>query len=113
MVVFKIWNCLIYDFLDKNILKVCTYHYQGFLDSVKDLSSLEGKCDSVKEVVNDVNKSIQKDGLELKKVSDEIVRYRKLQRNANVAIDQISMCLPVLDSYVKLQELMKNKKFVN
>lgn len=60
--------------------------------------------------MNDVNAQIQEDGSELKKVSAEIVRYRKLQRNANVAIDQISMCLPVLEHYVKLQELMKQKK---
>uniref|UniRef100_A0A915DX01 Exocyst complex component EXOC6/Sec15 N-terminal domain-containing protein n=1 Tax=Ditylenchus dipsaci TaxID=166011 RepID=A0A915DX01_9BILA len=39
----------------------------------------------------------------------EIVRYRKLQRNANVAIDQISMCLPALEHYATLQKLMKTK----
>jgi hypothetical protein len=97
--------------LDKNILKVCTFHFQSFLDSVKDLSSLDEKCENIKTVVNDVNESIQTDGSDLNKISAEIVRYRKMQRNANVAIDQISMCLPVLDNYVKLQDLMKQKKY--
>lgn len=33
---------------DKNILKVCTYHYQGFLDSVKQLINLTDKCSEIK-----------------------------------------------------------------
>lgn len=34
-----------------------------------------------------------------------------MQRNANVAIEQISMCLPFLELYANLEKLMKNKKF--
>lgn len=33
---------------DKNILRVCTYHYQGFLDSIKQLSNLKEKCNEIK-----------------------------------------------------------------
>uniref|UniRef100_A0A915DTX5 Uncharacterized protein n=1 Tax=Ditylenchus dipsaci TaxID=166011 RepID=A0A915DTX5_9BILA len=33
---------------DKNILKVCTYHYQGFLDSMRQLSNLSEKCGEIK-----------------------------------------------------------------
>lgn len=29
---------------DKSILRVCTHHYQGFLDSLKQLQELKDKC---------------------------------------------------------------------
>jgi hypothetical protein len=58
----------------------------------------------------EINEHIQADSIDLLKKSMEIVRYRKLQRNTNVAIDTISMCLPALEHYATLQKLMKNKK---
>ena len=33
---------------DKNILKVCTYHYQGFIDSMNQLKNLQTKCANIK-----------------------------------------------------------------
>lgn len=33
---------------DKNILKVCTFHYQGFLDSVSDLGGLRERSERLK-----------------------------------------------------------------
>jgi hypothetical protein len=33
---------------DKNILKMCTYHYQEFLDSVGQLKSVKDRCDEIK-----------------------------------------------------------------
>lgn len=61
-------------------------------------------------MTEEINGHVQSDSSELLKKSMEIVRYRKLQRNANVAIDKISMCLPALEHYANLQKLMKAKK---
>lgn len=61
-------------------------------------------------MTEEINEHVQSDSADLLKKSSEIVRYRKLQRNANVAIDQISMCLPALEHYTNLQKLMKTKK---
>ncbi|CAD5229233.1 unnamed protein product [Bursaphelenchus okinawaensis] len=97
---------------DKNILKVCTYHYQGFLDSVGDLSSLGEKSSIIKNTAQEISEVVKTDGAELNKISTEIARYRKLQKNVNIAVDQISMCLPVLDSYIKLKQLMEQKKYL-
>ncbi|KAI1724168.1 exocyst complex subunit sec15-like domain-containing protein [Ditylenchus destructor] len=97
---------------DKNILKVCTYHYQGFLDSMKQLSNLTERCTDIKKMTEEINEHVQSDSADLLKKSSEIVRYRKLQRNANVAIDQISMCLPALEHYANLQKLMKAQKYL-
>lgn len=57
-----------------------------------------------------VDRAVQESSKELRKRSVEIVRYRKLQKNANTAIDHISLCLPVLENYAKLKELMQQKK---
>uniref|UniRef100_A0A7E4VMA7 Exocyst complex component n=1 Tax=Panagrellus redivivus TaxID=6233 RepID=A0A7E4VMA7_PANRE len=95
---------------DKNILKVCTYHYQGFIESMTQLNHLKDKCADVKEIAASIDDRIQSRSAELVKKGTEILRYRKLQRNANTAIEQITMCLPVLENYAKLQELMKQKK---
>ncbi|KAH7732234.1 CRE-SEC-15 protein [Aphelenchoides avenae] len=97
---------------DKNILKVCTYHYQGFVESMSQLTTLSSKCAEIKALAAGIDQHIQDDSSDLLKKSSEVVRYRKLQRNANIAIDQISMCLPVLENYVKLQDLMKQKKYL-
>uniref|UniRef100_A0A914CIF4 Exocyst complex component 6 n=1 Tax=Acrobeloides nanus TaxID=290746 RepID=A0A914CIF4_9BILA len=96
---------------DKSILKVSTYHYQGFMDSMKQLSGLGDKCLDIKGVTETIDSNVQEMSAELLKKSTEIVRYRKLQRNANTAIDQITMCLPILENYAKLQSLMKQKKY--
>jgi len=33
---------------DKSILRVCTHHYQGFLDSLKQLRGLKEKCAEIR-----------------------------------------------------------------
>ena len=58
-----------------------------------------------------IDHNIQQKSKELVKKGTELVRYRKLQRNANTAIEQITMCLPVLENFAKLQDLMKQKKY--
>ncbi len=43
--------------------------------------------------------------------SEEMVRFRKLQRNIAVAVDEISLCLPMLEKYAKLQKHLDEKRF--
>uniref|UniRef100_A0A0N5ALF3 Exocyst complex component n=1 Tax=Syphacia muris TaxID=451379 RepID=A0A0N5ALF3_9BILA len=96
---------------DKNIQKICSYHYQDHIESMKKLLELKSKCMEIKEDVIAIDDAIQESSRELKARSAEIVRYRKLQRNANTAIDHITVCLPVLESYSSLNELMNQKKY--
>lgn len=110
-------------------MRVCTHHYQGFLDSLKQLRSLKDKCAeirvcfvklrskviiffdfSIQKNAEETNQLVQEESRALLKRSSEIVRYRKLQRNANNAIQQISMCLPMLENYAQLEKLMEQKK---
>ncbi|TKR80500.1 hypothetical protein L596_014567 [Steinernema carpocapsae] len=96
---------------DKNILKVCSFHFQGYIDAIDQLVQLKEKCSEIKQDVKEIDEDIHVKSERLHKQSAEVVRYRKLQKNVTTAIDQITMCLPVLDNYAKLQELMKNKKY--
>uniref|UniRef100_A0A1I8ATR9 Exocyst complex component n=1 Tax=Steinernema glaseri TaxID=37863 RepID=A0A1I8ATR9_9BILA len=96
---------------DKNILKVCTFHFQGYIDAIDQLVQLKERCSEIKQDVNEIDEDVHLKSERLHKLSSEVVRYRKLQKNVTTAIDQITMCLPVLDNYAKLQELMKNKKY--
>ncbi|VDN34027.1 unnamed protein product [Gongylonema pulchrum] len=98
---------------DKSIQRICSYHYQGYIDSMKQLLQLKTRSLEIKAIedVNAVDRTIQESSNEIRKRSAEIVRYQKLQRNANTAIDHISLCLPVLENYAKLNELMLHKKY--
>ncbi|KAL3089211.1 hypothetical protein niasHT_021155 [Heterodera trifolii] len=97
---------------DKSILKVCTHHYQGFLDSIKQLRGLKEKCAEIRKMAETTDQQVQEESKELLKRSAEIVRYRRLHRNANIAIQQLSMCLPMLENYTHLQKLMEQKKYL-
>ncbi|VDK43756.1 unnamed protein product [Anisakis simplex] len=96
---------------DKNIQKICSYHYQGHIDSMKQLLQLKSRCLEIKDDVVSIDGAIQESSKQLQKKSAEIVRYRKLQKNANTAIEHISLCIPVLEHYAKLNELMQQKKY--
>ncbi|GMT06850.1 hypothetical protein PENTCL1PPCAC_29024, partial [Pristionchus entomophagus] len=96
---------------DKNIQRVCSHHYQGFIDSMKQLMQLREKCAAIKEEAQEIDSTIQSASAEMASKTTEIVKYRKQMRNAMVAIDHISVCLPVLDNYAKLLELMGQSKY--
>lgn len=41
---------------------------------------------------------------------DELVQARKVENNIAAAIESLSVCLPVLKTYAKLQKQMKEKR---
>ena len=43
---------------------------------------------------------------------EELVQARKVESNIASAIDNLSLCLPVLTTYAKLQRQMKEKRYV-
>ena len=42
---------------------------------------------------------------------EELVQARKVESNIASAIDNLSLCLPVLTTYAKLQRQMKEKRY--
>ncbi|CAI5453981.1 unnamed protein product [Caenorhabditis angaria] len=96
---------------DKNIQKVCSFHYQSFVDAMQELMSLKEQCQMIKKDSLSIDEEVQEASERLCQKKQEIVRYRKLMKNAKTAMDQISVCLPVLENYAKLQEQMNNRKY--
>jgi hypothetical protein len=43
---------------------------------------------------------------------EELVQARKVESNIASAIENLSLCLPVLTTYAKLQRQMKEKRYV-
>ena len=62
--------------------------------------------------MSDVDTELTSNSEALVRQSEEIVRYRRLQRNIAVAVDEIALCLPMLDKYAKLESQMDAKKWV-
>lgn len=62
------------------------------------------------EVV-EMDEAIQKSVDEVVGKSEELVRARKVEKNIAGAIENLSQCLPVLNTYAKLQKQMSEKRW--
>ncbi|XP_039607862.1 exocyst complex component 6B isoform X3 [Polypterus senegalus] len=95
---------------DREIEKMCNFHYQGFVDSITELLKVRAEAQKLKNRVIDTNTRLQNDGKELISVVEELKKCRLQQRNIASTIDKLTLCLPVLEMYSRLQEQMKTKR---
>ncbi|XP_043919906.1 exocyst complex component 6B isoform X2 [Protopterus annectens] len=95
---------------DREIEKMCNFHYQGFVDSITELLKVRGEAQKLKGQVKDTNKKLQEEGTEMLKTMDELKQCRLQQRNIATTIDKLMLCLPALEMYNKLKEQMKSKR---
>ncbi|CDW53146.1 exocyst complex component 6 [Trichuris trichiura] len=96
---------------DREIEKLCNFHYPDFVHAVQDLVALRKECADLKSEVADADHYLQECSAPLLSVSAEIAKQRKLQRNISAAMDSVSMCLPVLEKFARLNELLQAKKY--
>lgn len=96
---------------DKEIERMCNYHYQGFIESVNELLKVRGEAKKLKGKVKEVNAAMQKSGRELTSKCENLIHCRTTQRNIVSAIETLSLCLPVLEMYAKLKDQMKNRRY--
>lgn len=96
---------------DKDIERMCNYHYQGFIESVNELLKVRGEARKLKIKVKEVNGSMQESGRELTSKCENLIHCRTTQRNIVSAIEILSLCLPVLEMYAKLKDQMKNRRY--
>ncbi|XP_031556989.1 exocyst complex component 6B-like [Actinia tenebrosa] len=96
---------------DKDIERMCNYHYQGFIESVNELLKVRGEARKLKIKVQDANEVLQDSGSELVKRCEELIQCRTVQRNISSAIEKLSLCLPVLEMHAKLNDQMKNRRY--
>ncbi|XP_041073945.1 exocyst complex component 6B isoform X4 [Polyodon spathula] len=95
---------------DREIEKMCNFHYQGFVDSITELLKVRGEAQKLKSQVTDTNSKLQDAGKELVNSMEELKQCRLQQRNIAATVDKLNLCLPVLEMYNKLQEQMKARR---
>ncbi|KXJ11782.1 exocyst complex component 6B [Exaiptasia diaphana] len=96
---------------DKDIERMCNYHYQGFIESVNELLKVRGEARKLKIKVQEGNEVLKKSGTELVDRCEELIKCRTIQRNIASAIEALSVCLPVLDMHAKLSDQMSNRRY--
>ncbi|XP_011412112.2 exocyst complex component 6B isoform X2 [Magallana gigas] len=96
---------------DKEIERMCNYHYQGFIDSIRELLKVSCDAAQLKDEISDVNSHLQDSCEPLLTKGEELVKCRRVQRNIASAVENLTLCLPVLEMYGKLQEQMSSKRY--
>uniref|UniRef100_A0A8C5WI06 Exocyst complex component n=1 Tax=Leptobrachium leishanense TaxID=445787 RepID=A0A8C5WI06_9ANUR len=79
---------------DREIEKMCNFHYQGFVDSINELLKVRGEAEKLK----------------LLSSMKELQQCRVQQRNITATVEKLNLCLPVLEMYSKLRVQMKTKR---
>uniref|UniRef100_A0A8B9QYT3 Exocyst complex component n=1 Tax=Anas platyrhynchos TaxID=8839 RepID=A0A8B9QYT3_ANAPL len=88
---------------DREIEKMCNFHYQGFVDSITELLKVRGEAQKLKVRESHLNPM-------LIIAMEELKQCRLQQRNISATVDKLTLCLPVLEMYSKLREQMKSKR---
>nr|XP_022341986.1 exocyst complex component 6B-like isoform X1 [Crassostrea virginica]XP_022341987.1 exocyst complex component 6B-like isoform X2 [Crassostrea virginica] len=96
---------------DKEIERMCNYHYQGFIDSIRELLKVSCDAAQLKDEISEVNNHLQDSCEPLLTKGEELVKCRRVQRNIASAVENLTLCLPVLEMYGKLQEQMSSKRY--
>ncbi|XP_015911636.1 exocyst complex component 6B isoform X4 [Parasteatoda tepidariorum] len=96
---------------DRDIERMCNFHYQGFIDSIRELLQVRSKAQKLKNEVLLTNEDLQQSAKKVMKKAEELVKHRKMQYNISCAIDNLFMCQPVLEMYFKLMHQMKEKRY--
>nr|CAD7423885.1 unnamed protein product [Timema monikensis] len=96
---------------DKDIERMCNYHYQGFIDSIRELLQVRSQAKSLNSEVVQLDEELQASAASVVVKGEELVQARRVESNIAAAIENLSLCLPVLTTYAKLQKQMKEKRY--
>ncbi|KAK7872474.1 hypothetical protein R5R35_014267 [Gryllus longicercus] len=96
---------------DKDIERMCNFHYQGFIDSIRELLQVRSQAKRLNSEVVQLDEDLQESVSSVLLKGEELVQARKVESNIASAIENLSLCLPVLTTYAKLQRQMKEKRY--
>ncbi|XP_018403638.1 PREDICTED: exocyst complex component 6 [Cyphomyrmex costatus] len=96
---------------DKDIERMCNHHYQGFIDSVRELLQVRSQAQQLNTEILELDKCITATCTKVIEKGEELVKARKIESNMAAAVDSLTMCLPVLAAYAKLQKQLKDKRY--
>ncbi|XP_015685411.1 exocyst complex component 6B-like, partial [Protobothrops mucrosquamatus] len=95
---------------DREIEKMCNFHYQGFVDSITEFLKVRAEAQKLKNQVTDTNRKLQLESKQLVGAMEELSQCRLQQWNISATVDKLTQCLPVLEMESKLREQMKSKR---
>lgn len=96
---------------DRDIERMCNFHYQGFVDSVGELLHVRAHAKKLKDGVLQTNQSLQKSGSPVIEKAEELHTTRTTLRNITATVDHLQTCLPVLEMYCKLNDQIESKRY--
>ncbi|XP_003394751.1 exocyst complex component 6 isoform X2 [Bombus affinis] len=96
---------------DKDIERMCNHHYQGFIDSIRELLQVRSQAQQLNAEILELDKRITATATKVIEKGEELVKARKVESNMAAAVDSLTMCLPVLAAYAKLQKQLKDKRY--
>ncbi|KAL0119432.1 hypothetical protein PUN28_007730 [Cardiocondyla obscurior] len=96
---------------DKDIERMCNHHYQGFIDSIRELLQVRSQAQQLNADILELDKCITSTSTKVIEKGEELVKARKIESNMAAAVDSLTMCLPVLAAYAKLQKQLKDKRY--
>ncbi|XP_043480263.1 exocyst complex component 6B isoform X2 [Leptopilina heterotoma] len=96
---------------DRDIERMCNHHYQGFIDSIRELLQVRSQAQQLSSEILELDKRIILTTTGVIEKREELVKARKVESNMAAAVDSLTMCLPVLAAYAKLQRQLKDKRY--
>lgn len=90
---------------------MCNHHYQGFISSVRDLLHVRSDAGKLNEEVVKIDKDLRSSAEKVTVRGQELIRARRVERNIAATIESLSLCLPVLQMFTKLNKQMSEKRF--
>lgn len=96
---------------DSEIEKMCNHHYQGFISSVRDLLHVRSDAAQLNEEVVNIDGELRASAVKVKAKGQDLVKSRRVERNIAATIESLSLCLPVLQMFTKLNKQMSEKRF--
>ena len=96
---------------DKDIEKMCSHHYQGFIESVRDLLRVRSQATQLKKEVETIDREMRVSCNKVVTGAEQLVKSRNTENNISATIESLSLCLPVLQMFTKLSKQMRDKKY--
>ncbi|XP_044735709.1 exocyst complex component 6 isoform X2 [Chrysoperla carnea] len=96
---------------DKDIERLCNFYYQGFIDAIRELIQVRTQAKKLNNEVITIDENLQTAAQNIIEKSGNLLQARRVEGNIVKVINQLSMCLPVLTAYEKLQRQMSEKRY--
>ena len=90
---------------------MCSHHYQGFIDSVRDLLRVRSEATQLKKEVESIDGEMRASSAKVTSGAEKLVKARTTETNIAATIEALSLCLPVLQMFSKLSKQMRDKKY--